>query len=233
MYLLILPAVTFGIKTYVSNKIADAISSGIREGVETAQKEVLKAIYKGLYNAFSNVCINIVLLVAAVYFLPLFASREASIFIVANVYLASLIHGVYNCISSIPVTYKIVRHYRFDLKSYLKDELYKEAYSCAYERAKHKIDNAFFLSKPFVYLFGSAPREIAYKIALPTSIKASEIIYHEIIKKVSIIVMLLTLYYALFRYIVAPFLIEDVTGLSVMDTLIYPFIFSVEYFLSF
>lgn len=232
MIWLIAPVATFAIKKYISSKISDALYNGIEEGVRTAKTEVLNAIYKGLYAAFSNISINIILLLMAVYLVPIFAERDISIFIIANVYLASIIHGAYNVYAKLPIAYRITSKYRLDFKSYLKDEIYAKAYSEAEYRARREIEDTFILFKPFVFMFGDSPSEIAHMVANSTSIRASEIIFHEVIKKVSVIAAFVVIYYMLFRYVVAPFLLHDVTGMGVIDTLIYPFIFSIKYFAS-
>ena len=232
MVWLIAPVATFAIKKYISSEISDAVYNGIEKGVKTAKTEALNAIYKGLYSAFSNITINIILLLMAVYLVPIFANRDVSIFIIANVYLASIIHGVYNVYTKIPIAYKIISEYHMDFKSYLRDEIYKKVYSEAEYRAKREIEDTFIIFKPFVYLFGDSPSEIAHRVAHSTSLRASEIIFHEVIKRVSIIAVFIAVYYALFRYVVAPFLLHEVTGMGVIDTLIYPFIFSIKYFVN-
>lgn len=233
MFWIIVPVVTFSIKKHISSKISSAVHDGIEKGIKIAKIEAINAIYKGLYAAFSNISINIILLLMAVYLVPMIAERDVSIFIIANVYLSSIIHGVYNVYTKIPIAYKVLSDYRLDFKLYLKDEIYNKTYSKARYRARREIEDTFILFKPFVYVFGDTPSEIAHRIAHSTSIRASEIIFHEVIKKVSIIVMFIAAYYILFRYVIAPFLLHDVTGMGVIDTLIYPFIFSIKYFASF
>ena len=230
MYWLIVPAATAIIKNYVSSKISDAISDGVREGSEIAKTEVLNTIYKGLYGAFFNISINIALLLIAVYLFPLFLKKEISIFFIANVYLASVIHGGYNTLSKISVVYAIAFKYQLNFKSYIKDEIYSKAYKETHRRASNEIEKTFFLFKPFVYVFGHTPNEIAHRVARGVSIRASEIIFHEIIKKILIVAIFILSYLFLFRYVVAPFLLLEFAGLGVLNTLLYPFIFSIEYF---
>ena len=232
MFWIIAPVATFAVRKYISDEISDAVYNGIEEGVKTARTEALNAIYKGLYSAFSNISINIILLLIAIYLVPLIAKKDISIFIIANVYVGSIIHGIYTSYTKIPILYKIVSKYKLDFKSYLKDEIYSKAYSEAYHRADKEIEDTFILFKPFVSVFGDSPDEIAHRVAHSTSLKASEIIFHEVIKKASIIAIFIVVYYVLFRYVVAPFLIHDVTGMGIFDTLIYPFIFSIKYFIT-
>lgn len=233
MIWLIVPVATFAAKKYISSEISNAVHNGIERGVKTAKTEALNAIYKGLYAAFSNITINVVLLLMAVYLVPLIAERDTSLFAIANVYLASIIHGVYNAYTKIPIVYKVISKYRLDFKSYLKDEIYDKVYSEARSAASREIEDTFILFKPFVYIFGDSPSEIAHRIAYSTSIKASEIIYQEVLKNVVIVAVFIAVYYVLFRYVVAPFILHDATGMGVIATLIYPFVFSVKYFASF
>ncbi|MGJ0301849.1 hypothetical protein NG774_00735 [Aliarcobacter cryaerophilus] len=227
------PVVTFAIKKYISSKISDAVHKGIDEGVKTTKSVAINAIYKGLYASITNISINITLLIIAVYLMPMIAERNISIFIIANVYLASVIHGIWNIFIKIPIASKIILKYRLDFKSYLKDEIYNKVYSKAYYRASSEIEDTFILFKPFVYLFGDSPSEIAHRVAHSTSLIATEVIFHEVIKKASVMVIFVVVYYMAFRYVVAPFLLHDVTGMGVIDTLIYPFIFSIKYFASY
>jgi len=226
----IAPVATFVVKKYISSEISNAVYNGIEEGIRTAKTEALNSIYKGLYASFSNISINIIFLLMAVYLVPIFAERDVSIFIIANVYLASIIHGVYNMYTKIPIAYKIIFNYGLDFKSYLRCEIYNKAYSEAKYRARREIEDTFVLFKPFVYMFGDSSIQIAHRVAHSTSIRASQIIFHEVIKRASIIAVFIVIYYMLFRYVVAPFLLHDVTGMGIIDTLIYPFRFSIEYF---
>ncbi|WP_323816474.1 hypothetical protein [Cellvibrio sp. NN19] len=232
MYWLIFPAATAVIRHYVSSKISDAIFDGVREGIETAKTEALNTIYKGLYGAFLNISINIALLLMAVYLLPLFLEREMSIFFIANVYLASIMHGAYNTLSKIPVVYAIAFQYKLNFKSYIRDEIYFKAYKETHRRASNEIEDTFFVFKPFVYVFGDTPSEIAHRVAKGTSVSASEIIFHEIVKKILIIAIFIFSYFVMFRYVVAPFLLHEVTGIDVFDALVCPFVFSIKYFAS-
>jgi len=202
----IAPVATFVVKKYISSEISNAVYNGIEEGIRTAKTEALNSIYKGLYASFSNISINIIFLLMAVYLVPIFAERDVSIFIIANVYLASIIHGVYNMYTKIPIAYKIIFNYGLDFKSYLRCEIYNKAYSEAKYRARREIEDTFVLFKPFVYMFGDSSIQIAHRVVF------------------------IVIYYMLFRYVVAPFLLHDVTGMGIIDTLIYPFRFSIEYF---
>jgi len=232
MIWIIVPVATFAVRKYISDKISDAVYNGIEKGIKTAKTEALNSIYKGLYSAFSNISINIILLLVAIYLVPLIAEKDISIFIIANVYLASIIHGIYNTYTKIPILYKIGFEYKLDFKLYLKNEIYSKAYSEAYYIANREIKDTFILFKPFVSIFGDSPNEIAHRVAHSISIKASEIIFHEVLKKASIIITFLAVYYVLFRYVVAPFLMHDIIGMGIFDTLTYPFIFSIKYFMN-
>lgn len=244
MYWIAVPIITFAIKKYISsevacfidNRVSEGISEGINKGVKEAENKVLSSVYKGLHEAFVSTSINVALLLVAVYFVPAVADKSVSIFIIANVYLASVVHGLFNVYKRIPVVYKMISGYGLDIKSYIRDEIYKIAYLEAYSRASREIEEnrekiPAFLRLVFDVDLGD-PKEIAHKVASPTSMLASNIIVKELVKKVSVVVVFVVVYYVLFRFVVAPFLLQDIAGMGVVDILIYPFLFSVNYFIT-
>ena len=229
--LIVVPVLYFLTEKIVSKKFENAIENGINEGVKTVRTKALNLIYGRLYSIILTITINILLLAFAIYLFPLFSSKETSIFIIASVYLSSVLNGVYNAFLIFPKIIKIVSQYGLDFKSFVRDEIYNAAYNKTYEKASHEIDNSFILKKPFIKWFGKTPHEVAKEVAKGTSLKATEIIFHEILIRVLGIVIFVIVYYILFRYIVAPFLMHDVTGMSTIEILLYPFIYSVKYFI--
>lgn len=233
MYWLAIP-VTLATKTYITSKVSDGIANGIHKGTSTAKSEVLKKIYKGLYSSFLNVTFNIIVLCIAVYLIPKMVSeKETSNFIISTIYLVSILQGMMNFLLKIPILSKIIFAYKFNLKSYLKDEIYTEVHKQARIKAENEINNTFIIVRPIVRFFSPQPKNIAHSVAHSTSIRASKIIFHEIIKKVLILTLLFSSYYLIFRYIVAPFLLSSTTDMNMLETLIYPLRYSISFFFNF
>ena len=79
--------------------------------------------------------------------------------------------------------------------------------------------------------FGSrSAQDIAQTIARHSAVNASTLIWAYLWKKGLLWIIVLITYYLLARFLVIPFLISQETQLSLLDTLIYPIVFTLNYF---
>lgn len=221
IWVLAAPIVVLGVKSYVSSSISEAINNGSF----MAKNQTIREIYKIFISSFLTITINLILLIIAVYGFPYFLEMNTSILIIASVYISSILHGLIKLKKQLPIIKKIATKYKFNIKNYIKDQIYEEAY---YE-ASSKIRNLGFIARKVNNLFGESAHSIARKI----SESAIERVFREAGKAFMHLTIMLITYYLISRLVVTPFLINNSTSLSTIDLLLYPFIFSFEYFLGY
>lgn len=221
IWLLAAPVIFVGIKGYVASSVSEAIT----EGTHFAKNQTIKEIYKLLIKSFVTITINLVFLLIAVYGFPYLVNKNTSIIIISLVYLSSILQGIINVKNKIRILKMIATKYKFNVKKYIKDQIYEEAY---YEASK-KIENLGFFSKKMNDWFGESAHSIARKI----SESAIERVFREAGKGFFRLLIILISYYLIARLIVTPFLIDSSTSMSTIEVVTYPLIFSLNFLFSF
>lgn len=211
IWLLAAPVILVGVKSYVASSVSEAIA----DGAYFAKNKTVKEIYKLLINAFITITINLVFLLIAVYGFPYLIEKNTSIAIISIVYLSSILQGAYNLKKKIPTIKIITTNYKLNIKKYIQDQIYEEAY---YEASK-KIRSLGYFSRKMNDWFGESPHSIARQI----SESAIERAFKEAGKNFLRLLVILLSYYLISRLIVTPFLIGSSTSMSTIEVIIYPF----------
>lgn len=202
--------------------VNDSVAEGITDGISKAKFEVERKITQALVATFLNISINIILLVLAIYILPMLSDKDAVIYTICSVYFGSIIYGVYRVIENLPLMFKFIFEYKLNLEGYIYDEIYKEVR----KKAGCKINNMNFISRALNDMFGRSASSIAYSISRSTT--------NIVIKKVTSVAVILAIiffvYVVVFRVMVAPVLIESTTELNVFQAALYPLLYTVDYF---
>ena len=167
-----LPPAVAVTKVIVRHFVSEAISKGIFK----ARYEVDQKITKGLVLTIINIALNVLLLLAAIYVIPLFFEKDVVIYTICSIYIGSIIYSLIILVMNIKTLFRIIVEYKLNLKSYIEDKIYDEAYL----DADWKINEMNFFSRTLNSIFGESPSSIASKIANNTT--------SFIIKKVIIIV---------------------------------------------
>lgn len=214
----IAPVVILITKKMVVHKVSEAILDGITE----ASVSVDRQITRHLVSSLMNMSINIALLLSAIYLSPSFLHASSAVYLICSVYLASVIYTFYTGVTHIPLIFRFLFRYRLNLKAYIKDQIYQEAHI----RAVAVIQNRNIPVRILNRLFGRSASQIAASI----SIHATRIIFRKVISFVMIIVMVTISYVLIFRFIVAPTLIQDATGFNFFQAALFPIASSVDYF---
>lgn len=214
----IVPVVITSLKIFVKHSVTEGIADGISEASFKIERKMIKVII----STFLNIFVNVVLLVFAVYFLPLVFDKYIVIYAVCSVYLGSIIYGLYSVIENFPIMLKYIFKYKLNLKHYIYNEIYAEAHN----KTISQISKMNIFKKGLNRIFGESPSNIAYSIASSTT--------SIVIKKVTLIVIILTIsftaYVVIFRIIVAPILIDNSTQLNVFQAILYPLLYTMDYF---
>jgi hypothetical protein len=221
IWLLAAPVVLVGIKGYVASSISEAIV----EGTYFAKNQTIKELYKLFIKSFITISINLIFLLIAVYGFPYLVNKNTSIIIISLVYLSSILQGILNVKRKISTIKIMVTKYKLNIKKYIQDQIYEEAY---YEASK-KIRNLGFFSRKMNDWFGESAHSIARKI----SESAIERVFREAGKGFFRLFIILISYYLIARLIVTPFLINSSTSMSTIEVVTYPLIFSLNFLFDF
>lgn len=218
MIVFLAPLLIFATKKAVEHSLSGAIAEGISE----AEFEVEKRVTKTLVSSFLNVALNISLLLLIVYITPLFLDRDRVVYLICSVYLGSLFHALYNGLKSLPQLYRYLVRHQGNLKTYLEHEIFEEAHL----KADTQLQRKNFLLRGLNAVFGQSPEQIARKV----SDHATRLVLNKVLAYLAVAVAATLTYILVFRLMVAPVLIEDATGLGLIDAAVYPLLVSIDYF---
>jgi len=208
------------VKELTQYKVNDKISEGTTRAVYEVEKKALK-FQKDIY---TTIIINIVALFFAIYVLGIFIDNQNVItYVVSSIYLSSVVYTFYTVIKSWRDIYNFIIIHKCILQKYIYVEIFNEARS----EAKNEVNNLNPVYKSFNHLFGKNPSKIAKEITDISSKIASKNIFWILIN----LIIVLAIYIVVFRFMVAPTMIEDCTHLSVLQSAVYPIFFSIDYFL--
>lgn len=212
-------------KHFVTEQEEEGIAAGIARGSEEAVQEVQSLLSRQFKHALIRLSINSLLLIAAVLLIPVLFSHAAAVFLIALSYFISLLQGIWQSLHYLRFFKDIYRSHRLNLKIYLEARIYERVYEIAAAEAAQKTDNLWH------QFFGSrSAQDIAQTIARHSAVNASTLIWAYLWKKGLLWIIVLITYYLLARFLVIPFLISQETQLSLLDTLIYPIVFTLNYF---
>ena len=242
------------IEDKVEDRIEDHIEDEMENYISTTEDEEIKTplrqYWKECYTIF---IINIVLLSLAAVVVPWFATPKMTLYIVFSVYLSIIIHSFFKWTRRGWTFLKFVVLYQCSLKKMVRSKVIKRR-----ERVRERVGEGIRLSLPKLRLEVIESStfwrrlllsdEEAFIIARDKLLKSEEDIINNLLKSEeniinrlydtiwymlfvygSKIVLAIIFYVLIFRLLLAP-RIEDATGLSYIDSAIYPFIASIEYF---
>ena len=192
----------------VNRKICDALSG--------AADELEAQLRRYTLNLLLNVISNTAILSIAIFVLPMYFHRETTVSLVCTTYMLSILHGIYSTLLIVPDiwnwTKRFVRH-RCNLLEAIEEEI------------RHQVREEFqskgLLSRAFISLFGSSQEDVAER--------ARQLVLGIVVRGLSAIAIILV-YIAIFRLIVAPTFVDDVTEMGPVISAIYPLLMSVDYF---
>jgi len=223
MIQLLLPVGIFAFKEVAQYIVNNEISEGTTKGATKAIYEVEKKALQFQREVYINIIINIVVLFFAIYILGTFTSnKELITLVVSSVYLSSILYSLYSFVKYRRAIYNFFIIQKCNLQKFIFVEIFNEARS----EAKNEIDNLNFFKKPMNQLFGENSSAVAKEIASV----ASKIAKKNIIFSIVNLAVIFSIYVLVFRFMVAPTMIEDSTHLSWFQSLIYPIFFSIDYF---
>lgn len=218
----LLPPGIYIVKKVIEINVGNAINSSIDEGTRVARNETIKHLKRGIIETLINITMNVVLLLLSIYVAPYFFSEKAVIFLICSIYLSSIIHSVVKFFLRLPVFFKLIVEYKLNVKEYIEDEIYAQVYA----ESCREIRNLNFFKRMCNNMFGQSASQIASAI----SRSATSVVMATAIKLIIVNIIIIASYIFIFRSIVAPSLILDATNLGLIETALYPILYSVDYF---
>lgn len=180
------------------------VSNTIADYVENTIEVYLK-------NLFTEFCTNAIINVAALSFFiyagPFFFDSEVVRFLVCSVYLSSMLQALWKFFFTyFPPIAALVIVYGGNLPKMISDQVDRQ------------IDNLGLLKKIALDFIGPPQQEMV------------NIIMRKILGFVLKQGLAIVIYIGIFHVIVAPWAVEDATGLNWYEAAIYPFLMAIDYF---
>jgi hypothetical protein len=218
--LIVLPIAFAGSRAIVSGIINRRIDHGIAE----TTTEAVRRIYRSLLKSLFEMGINVAIFLTAVYKARDFFDYQTAVLIICSVYAGSIIHAVLKLIGNLSLIISLLKRYRLNLKKLVYSEIYEKAY---YE-AQQKLAELGVVGR-FFYKLSSGPD--ATTIALAIAGSAAPIIWRRIVTKLVMVGLTIGVYIMVFRILVSPFLIQQATHFNLLQAFLWPFAYSVDFFL--
>lgn len=194
----------------------------ISEGALRAKYGVAELFSMAIRSLLSNLFFNIVVLLVAIFIIPLFFSSDMTLALVCTVYMLSLLHGIYSLLRRAPAIFISIKELikkRFNLFEVIRREIYS--------RALEETSSSNIFVKIGNFFFGKSEEDIARDVARQASALVKKIVIRGCMAILTIVI-----YIAIFRLIVAPGLVKNVTGMGPFISAIYPLLMSFDYFFS-
>jgi hypothetical protein len=218
--LIVLPIAFAGTRAIVSGIINRRIDRGIAE----TTTEAVRRIYRSLLKSLFEMGINVAIFLAAVYKAGDIFDHQTAVLIICSVYAGSVIHAVWKFGGNLSLIVSLLKKYRLNLKKFVYSEIYEKAY---YE-AQQKLTDLGMVGR-FFYKLSSGPD--ATTIALAVAGSAAPIIWRRIATKLVMVSLTIGVYIMVFRILVSPFLIQQTTDFNLLQAFLWPFAYSLDYFL--
>lgn len=213
-----IPVVYFILRILTKYSVAKAVKRGIWDAAGQATARITSMFVS---NAVI-MSLNVFLIVLATYVSSDLSDTGLGIIIVTSVYASSVMYTMYSVIINIPTLIRITLKHKLNVVGYIEDEIY----SAAYDEARSDIDGLGVFKGTLNKLWGNSAHEIARSVA---SSAIGVVVENILIKSIWFLVAF-TVYISVFRMYVAPILIDDATGLSLVQAFLWPFAFSVDFY---
>ena len=219
----------------LTGKVEDRIEEEVEDNISVAEYEgIEKPLRQHWKECYTTFAINIFLLALAAVAIPWFATPETSRYIIYSVYFSIVIHSLFKWTRRGWEFLKFVVLYQCSLKKKVRSMVRKKLESDLPEIRSYIEGSSTFWRRLFI-----SDEEIFIKVRdklLELEEYTIDRLYRTTLTKAfaygTKIVLASVFYILIFRLLVAP-LIENVTGLSYIDSAIYPFMASIYYFFGF
>ncbi len=214
--LLIYPVLFFAVR-YVISK---GVSRLMAERLMQQRNAAVRVVNEILTSTIFNVIVNIIVFLVAIYSLRGHLGEKQLVLVISTVYAASVLHAsfkfVFNAYWIYDLSWYLLRHGVHGLRAWLRSHVAREVHTRFLQMG---------WLKRLAYKFSGAPREE----------DLIEILTREIWKvvmiKVFATVVIIFVYISVFSLHTRPVLIQEVTRLNWLQAFLWPFGFSIDYFM--
>jgi hypothetical protein len=215
----LLPLAYAGLRLAASAAVGKKVAQAVDETAATAISQISRTLIISLV----EISINILLFLAILYAARSFVDFQTSLTMICSAYVGSLIYSICKAVKNFNFILILSRDYRLNLKRFIYEQIYQNARSEA-----QKTLAGMGLMKRIVYKIAAGPG--ADTIALRVATGAMPLIWKRISARLLAVLITMLLYILIFRVIVAPFLIRETAHFSLLQALLWPFAFSIDFF---
>jgi hypothetical protein len=213
---LLFPAFFFVARFFV----AEGVSRALVQRLAQARSTAVRAVNRTFASTVLNVSVNVTVLLAAVYGFRDRLPAGELVLVISTVYATSVLHAALKLVTNGYWIYDLSRHLLHHgvhgPKAWLRSQVAREVQADFQQMG---------VLRRLAYRFSGAPR--------PGDLV--EILTREIWKlvavKLSTIVAIVALYIALFSLYMRPILVHQATRLNWLQAFLWPFAYSIDYFL--
>ncbi len=198
---------------------SDYVSSRLEVRTEY---ESVKRIFELLTAQVVKIVVNVLLLLLAVYGAGWIFNRRMSVLVICSVYMASVVESVVRLLRGLPDLVSFIFEHRGNLRSFIRTRVHQEVYQ--------RLAEADARSSIFKRLFKQMMLRSNEELARDVAHKATSAIWNRVVGRFLATAAALVAYIAIFRFMVAPYLIAGHTKLTVWQALLYPLAFASDYF---
>jgi hypothetical protein len=217
--LILLPLAYAGLRLVASSAVEKKVDQSVDETVTLAVGQISRSLAASLL----EISINILIFLAVIYQSGTFFDFRTSLTIICSVYVGSLMYSIYKVIKNFNFIWILGRDYHLNLKRYIFEQIYQNVRS----EAQAKLDGMGRIKHMFYKAFAGPG---ATTVALRVAHGAMPLIWQNVSAKLLAVSITAMLYILIFRMIVAPFLIQETAHFSLLQALMWPFAFSIDFF---
>jgi hypothetical protein len=221
--IILLPMAYAGLRLAASAAVGRKVGQKVAQGIDKTASTAVDQISRTLIVNLVEISINILLFIAFIYGSGMFFDFRTSLTMICSVYVGSLIYSICKVIKNFGFILILGRDYRLNLKRYIFEQIYHNVRSEAQQKF-----NGMGAIKRIVYKVSAGPG--ADTIALRVANGAIPLIWNRVSARLLAVSITVLLYILIFRLIVAPFLIQETAHFSLLQALLWPFAFSIDFF---
>ena len=214
-----MPVLVLLARDFLQGKILAKVNEGVRDAVNEAVMKVLVFLFGLTFSAVFNA----VAFLVVVFWVSNWCSKSVGVFLICSIYASSVLSVFIKIILNVDVLLRIIFAYKLNVFSYLEDEIRSEVYAEVRSQLKRQPRYKVI----FLRLSGKTPDVLAEMVserAIP--------IFFEVMTRIFIYFAFAAIFYVVcFRMVVVPYLLFEKTGFGFFDSFLWPFAYSVDYFL--
>lgn len=207
------------VKGYAKSEIEKKKS----EGVHLIKREIIKTADNMFKRLILNVLINILFILIAIYIFPFIFTKNATILAICSVYLSSIIYSNLRLVSLIKEVWGFFVKHKLNAKEYLKGK----AYDKTFLMSQKELASLPWYKKVANKMWGNSLEHYAQEL----SERGAKLALKEFKKIIGQMAFLGVIYFVLFKLFVSPVLVSSSTNLSWWESLLYPLLYSIDFFI--